>query len=417
MKQRGVGANSALAFAGDAATKLAGIAALAVAARQLSTGQFALLGASLAAVTILTAVFDGGLSTLIARDGSADTAARHGLLRSGLIVRAPLLALALGCALPAGALLGQAASALLVVAVSSAGALCLVVLAVFRAAQDLSVEAVQKSLSSLLLLAGVLVAAAVHPSAATILLAYGLAQAVALAVVVGRTRLAGRVRRAPSLRSTVRAAAPFALMTVATLVYYRSGTLLLAALRPAADTAAFTIASTISFGLLVLPNAITTGLLPNLSAARTASERTRTARRGLAWTVALCAGVTIAVAVTAGPVLHGFFGGRYDGAVAPLRLLLLANLPIAVSGVLGTVLVAARRVRPIVVQVAVAVAVNLLANAMLIPAFGATGAAAATLVTEVGAVAILALALRRELPELLLPAPTEGETPLTTIEA
>ena len=43
-------------------------------------------------------------------------------------------------------------------------------------------------------------------------------------------------------------------------------TLLIGATRPARDTAAYTLAATIGFGLLAVPNAVTTALLPRLAA-------------------------------------------------------------------------------------------------------------------------------------------------------
>jgi O-antigen/teichoic acid export membrane protein len=413
MKPRGVAANSALALAGDAASKAGGIVAVALAARWLTTGQFALLGASLAAMTILTATLDGGLSVLIVRDGAADAPARFGTLRAGLAARLPVLALAFVAAAAFGAARGLLAPALLVVAASAVGAFTLAVLAVFRAAQDLSVEALQKLLSGLLLLAMIGAALVVRPSAATVLAAFLAAQALALPFALGRAR---RLRTAPVRRAaidTLRATAPFALMTIATLVYYRAGTLLLAGFRPAADTAAFTIASNLAIGLLALPNAITTGLLPKLSATRSHADRLHAARRALGWTVGLCLGLTLATGLAAPSALTLVFGHRYHGATAPLFVLLAADLLIAVSGVLGTMLVASRRVRPLVIQVVVSLMFNLAAGVLLIPRFGAIGAAVATLVTEVAAVTILLVAMRGELAELITGARLE---PLETDE-
>lgn len=408
MKRRSIAANSGLALAGDVAAKASGIVAVALAARWLTTDQFALLGASLAAVTILTALLDGGLSILIVRDGAADSATRMGTLRAGLVVRIPALALLLVAAAAFGAARGVLAPALLVTAAAAVGASTLVSLAVFRAAQDLSVEALQKLLSGLLLPALICVAVAVHPTAATVLAAVVLSQAVALTVSVRRLRRFGAAPAGRAVTRTLRATAPFALMTIATLVYYRAGTLLLAGLRPASDTAAFTVASNVALGLLVLPNAITTGLLPNLSAARTHAERVDTARRALGWTLALSLAVALAAALIAPFALTLVFGDRYHRAAAPLFVLLAADVLIGVSGVLGVLLTAAKRIRPLVVQVGTCLAVNLVVGVVLVPRFGAMGAALATLVTEVVAVAVLLVAVRAELPQLARPRSRRG---------
>jgi O-antigen/teichoic acid export membrane protein len=420
VRPRSIAANSALALVGDAASKTSGIVAIALAARWLTTGQFALLGASLAAATILMAALDGGLSTLIVRDGAAESAVRFATLRAGLLARLPLLALAFVAAAAFGSARGLLAPALLVVAASAAGAIALTLLAVFRAAQDLSVEAVQKLLAGLLLPAMIVAAVVVRPSAATVLAAFVAAQTLVLPFALGRVRRLRSETARRAVAETLRATAPFALMTVATLVYYRAGTLLLAGLRPAADTAAFTIASNVAIGLLALPNAITTGLLPNLSAAKSQGERLRTARRALAWTGGLCLALLLGTGLAAPFMLTFVFGHRYHGAVTPLLVLLAADLLIALSGVLGTVLVAARRMRPIVIQVGASLAVNLAAGALLIPGFGAIGAAVATLLTELVAVAILLVAMRADLTELITgvrPEPLEDDGHLGAAQA
>jgi O-antigen/teichoic acid export membrane protein len=401
VKRRSIATNSVLALSGDVAAKASGIVAVALAARWLTTEQFAVLGASLAVVTILTAVFDGGLSVLIVRDGAADSSSLLGTLRAGLVARLPVLALAFVGATAVGVARGELAPAILVAAASAVGALTLVALAVFRAAQDLSVEAGQKLLFGLLLPALTFAAVAVRPSAATVLAALVLAQTVALSVSLRGLRRFGNAPSARAVSDTLRATAPFALMTIATLVYYRSGILLLAGSRPAADTAAFTIASNVAIGLLALPNAITTGLLPNLSAARSQAERLGTARRALGWTVALCLVLTLGAALIAPYLLTLVFGARYQAAVAPLLVLLVADVLIGVSGILGVLLMAAKRVRPLVIQVGACLVVNLAAGALLIPRFGAMGAALATLITEVIAVTVLLIAVRRDLRQLI----------------
>jgi O-antigen/teichoic acid export membrane protein len=74
---------------------------------------------------------------------------------------------------------------------------------------------------------------------------------------------------------------------------------------------------------------------------------------------------------------------------------------VGVSGVLGTVLLAQRRTALLAAQVAVSLAVNLALGALLVPRFGAEGAAWATLATESAALVMLAPAAARALPGLV----------------
>ena len=131
--------------------------------------------------------------------------------------------------------------------------------------QDLRPEAVQR-LAAAALSVGVVAASRSSPLAQT-------PWCVGLAAV-GAATLFPLVRRAPDLidrgarvspGTALRLAAPIGLLALATIAYYRSGMLVLAALGDPADTAAFAVAAGIAFGLLAVPNAITTALLPRLA--------------------------------------------------------------------------------------------------------------------------------------------------------
>src|SRR5262249_51354745 len=76
------------------------------------------------------------------------------------------------------------------------------------------------------------------------------------------------------------------------------------------------------------------------------------------------------------------FGGAYTAAEAPLRIL-LASIPLAyVNALLAQSLVATGRERRYAAGAAVCASVNLGLNLLLIPTWGAAGAAWATIATE-----------------------------------
>jgi O-antigen/teichoic acid export membrane protein len=179
----------------------------------------------------------------------------------------------------------------------------------------------------------------------------------------------------------------------------------LAVLSTPAETAAYTVASAVGFGLLLLPNAITTGLLPHLSAAEEGKSAVST-RRALRWSLALSAPIAAAFALGGYVLLGPVFGAEYADAAAPLAILCGAVVVIAYNGVLGTALLAAGHVAAIVLQVLCSLGVNLLALLVLAPTFGAVGAATATLLCEIVAAAMLTVASARRLPGgVLVPRP------------
>jgi O-antigen/teichoic acid export membrane protein len=187
-------------------------------------------------------------------------------------------------------------------------------------------------------------------------------------------------------------------MALATLAYYRSGTIVLSLLSSSAQTARFAAASTVAWGLLSVGNAVTTGLLPRLAAARDDSDRAAVTRRALIWMSAMALALGGLVALAARPLLTLMFGARYGSGAGVLVLLAGATVLIAPAGVLGTALIAAGRVRPVALQVVVSLLVNLLVLAALVPRLGADGAAVATLICELAGLALLARAAWRSLP-------------------
>ena len=76
---------------------------MVLSARLLSTSEYARLGVAAAAVGILTAVLDAGVSVMVVRDGARSPADRGGLLMAGVRGRLPLLGIALVGAVAVGA--------------------------------------------------------------------------------------------------------------------------------------------------------------------------------------------------------------------------------------------------------------------------------------------------------------------------
>ena len=400
--------NARLALVGDVAVKAAQLGALVLAARLLPTGELATLGVCLTLATVLTAALDAGVSTVLVRECAPDPRRGWASLEAAVRVRLPLAAAAVAACAGGGALLDDRLDALLLACLALIGAAGLTLCAVFRAAQLLEPEAEQKLLAAPITLAAVAALALHRPTAAAVLLGLALGQALTLPMLAVRAR---RYTGAAAVGRILRTAAPLGALGVATLLYYRVPTLILAATRPAVDTASYTLASTVAFGLLMVPNAITTALLPRVSA----DDDLDVARRALVRTLQLWAALAVVVAAGAEIAVPAVFGDRYADATGPLFVLLLAGFPIGISGVIGTVLVARRGVRRLVAQVAATLVVNVALGLWLIPRFGAGGAAADTLFTELVAVGVLARSVPGLLPIRISVSPVVALSAVTAL--
>jgi O-antigen/teichoic acid export membrane protein len=402
---RGLFANSAFALVGDLAAKSATALVMVAAARGLPVAQLALLAFGLASASVLASALDLGGQMLMTRDGVGGGEQRAALARALIIGRLPAVVVCLLVAAGLGMSTGKTALALLIVlyAVLAAGQMLLT--GILRSAQDLLPEATLKLLGGALTLAACAGCVAVSADADGFIAALSLALALTIAAG-GRAALRVLVRgaRLPA-RAALRASAPLGLMTLATLVYYRSGTLGLTILSTPGQTARFATASTVGFALLMVPNAITTGLLPKLSATPP-SGHPALMRRAVSCAVIACVSIAVVIAVAARPLLVGLFGARYGNAAPALRVLAASTALIGPTGVLGTLLIARRRLRPISLQVGASLIGNIFATLVLVPRCGAVGAALATLTCEVVAMLITARACARIVPGLFALAPT-----------
>lgn len=410
MRERSLATNSGLAFAGDLASKAGLLLVMVIGARTLSAAELAVVGTALAAAGILAVCLDTGAGVAITRDGAREEAARSGLLVALVAARLPAAVLVVVAATAVGFVLDQPTAWIAAALLAVLGALTVSLIGYFRAGRDMRPEAVQKIVFAALALGFTGAGVALSPAADAVLLALVGASALSLVSFPLVARLTVRGHHRVGRKAALRTALPLGLMAIATVVYYRSGTLGLAVLSTPAETAAFTVASAVGFGLLMLPNAITTGLLPHLSAA-TGSGSPASIRRALRWSLALSTPIAAAVALGGYVLLGPVFGAEYADAALPLAILCAAVVVIAYNGVLGTALLAAGHVGVIVLQVACSLAVNLVALVALAPVFGSPGAATATLLCELVAGAMLTVASARRLPGLkFVPRPAVPTT-------
>lgn len=402
MKVRSLRANSALALVGDGASKASALLVVVISARLLDVNEFAALATGLAVAGVLTAALDLGTGTLLSRDGAVSKSARGALFAGSLRDRLPICGVVLLLAPVAGLLLGRALEAVSVAVLALSGALSLSVLGLFRACQDIRPEALQKLASGTLAVVASTVVCLVAPRADAVLLAIAIVMLVTLAPLLRLAPSVAELGTDLTWLAALRRAAPIGLLALATIAYYRSGTIALAALSNAEATAVYGVASGIAFGLLMVPNAITTALLPRLSSERRPDEFVACARRVLVWTSVIAVCIAAACAALAPVILPVALGPEYRAAATPFALLCLGIPLIAASGVIGTALLVVGRLQALGTQVAVSLTVNLLVLVLLVPSAGAVGAALATLACEAVGFVVLVSAARAGLPGLVL---------------
>jgi O-antigen/teichoic acid export membrane protein len=224
--------------------------------------------------------------------------------------------------------------------------------------------------------------------------------------------LAGRVTdvRFDGTRALIfdllRLAWPIGLAGVFVTAYYRIDAVLLFHYRGATASAYYSAAYRVIDVLQILPMTVSGVLLPLLASA----EREGVGHPRLKQIFQLATGLLLSVAlpvaacgaILAPGIVRLIYGHRYDSSIYLLQVLLPAFIPICLGYVLTGQLILHQLLRPYIVITFVGAVVNVAANVLAIPRYGAPAAAWATLGTEVLVMACIAAVVRRRL-DLSLP--------------
>jgi len=229
------------------------------------------------------------------------------------------------------------------------------------------------------------------PRAQSYLLAYAVAYGVAALVtlIMGR-RVAGPPQGPVEVKhlwqEVLKPALPFALMNLFTIVYFRSGTLLLSYLTGRDDLVGhYNAGYRLVESYMLFPTLITGPLYPVL--ARRHGEGAALSPLLLA---AVRAVLLFSLVITLPLTLFHrdftalFFGRGYGGAAASVGIVVLAMIPVGMNFVFGSLVAASGRQPRGNIFIFIVTALNVLLNLAAIPRFGAAGAAAVTVLTELG---------------------------------
>lgn len=183
----------------------------------------------------------------------------------------------------------------------------------------------------------------------------------------------------PGMR--LRDAIPFMWLGGLYLLVSRTDLLMLGALRGAEEAGTYAVAMRAAEMILLVGIAANTTAAPRFSRLHDAGDQrgierllTSMGRRVLVLTVPLA----LVLVLFAEDLLSWLYGAPYAAGAMPLRILGLAQLFVVAGGSIGTLLNMTGNERSHMHAVVLALVVNVVLNLLLIPRFGASGAAAAT---------------------------------------
>jgi O-antigen/teichoic acid export membrane protein len=376
----------AITVAGNLAGKLIGIIPIAVLTRELSVEGMGVFSFGVGFAVFVGTLSDLGVDQVAVRELARRPDERERVLGGAIVGKGVAVAISLTGALAVSFLYEprlQAAAllAVLTVVTSVPTTLALALTADVRLAGQTAVAVGGALLNAVALLVALLA---------------GGGPLVLLAVQTGAQLVAGTAltvvaRRGTGLRieldlgearALLRDALPLAATTAAVVVYARIDQLLLAALDDETELAHYGVAVRVVDTFNVLPVAVARVMLPALSHLREVStdRGNRLARRGFRYLAAAILPIAALGTAAAGPLLTTAFGADYGDSGALVAILLWAHWAAFVWLVAQPVLIADRRIGVLAVLAIAGALVNVVLNLVLIPPYGARGAAWASLV-------------------------------------
>jgi O-antigen/teichoic acid export membrane protein len=199
------------------------------------------------------------------------------------------------------------------------------------------------------------------------------------------------------VRRLTKASLPVGFFMILGIVHFRIDTVLLSILKPLADVGVYSVAYRFIEQVLYVPSFFVAAVFPIIASYHATGDALLKLAidKSFAFLVILGFPVTAALFVLAPDVVNLVAGSEFDDAVTPLRILVLSSIFFFTNALFSSLLVIYDLERQLAVLAAVVVTGNIALNLVLIPAYSYTGAAVATVVTEVcGGIALMVWATR-----------------------
>ncbi len=193
---------------------------------------------------------------------------------------------------------------------------------------------------------------------------------------------------------------PIGLLLVLNVIYFRIDTLMIAVLRSSEEVGLYALAYKIVENTLFFPAMLGGLMLPHISSALRAKNRTRVrllVEQALLASFSLALPTVALLVVFAGDITIFISGSNFAPSGPILSVLAFACGIMFIGNILGFVLIALNRQRALMKLYAALIVGNIAGNLLLIPHFGAFGAAWATVVTEGVATAFAAFLVHKNI--------------------
>lgn len=391
-------------LAAEVMGRLLQFAFIYAAQRVLGPANYGIVTFGLAVGLVLAPVTDLGMQLIVTREIARDERTAPRLAGAGLTLKLILALCAVGVLLPvsllrpADAILATFLLGLAVIAASFAEYFGYM----FRGLQRVELDAALTLLLRLLVFAFGFTALLLRVTVNSVAMAYWLGGT--LAAVLGYLWLRRRFftpllkAKRSEMLALLRQALPLGGAILFSIAYTRTSIFLLDALKTTTAVGEYGVALRLTEPLAMIPAATMAAVFPALTyvLAHQGYAATRVLRlKTIGWLAFAGSSIALAGWLLGPLVIHFLYGDQYAGSTPVVQILALATLPTFINYALTHFLVAARQQRLNLIFNIGIFFVNLALCLWLIPRFGPSGAALATVLCEVLLLALCGFALSR----------------------
>ncbi len=393
IKKQTILSNITWLVAGNIIVKPLWFVLILLTARILGAAGFGEFMLAISFVSVASVIFEGGVDTLTVRELSTRTGEYRSFLSHSLSAKLFSGVLSIIFAVSAALMLKMQREIVILVSLASfyslANSFLLHFRSVFRAFEVLKYEAVSMVLEKgavIILCGGILLARqGVEEYMAAYVVAYTIASIVTFSLLLRKIGVPRFKLSASYLWTEIlKPALPFAVLNLFTIIYFRSGTLMLEAITGREELVGYYNAGyKLVESFMLVPTIIVAPIYPVISRMRDNKEQVRhvisEAARVLLFLSVL---ISSSILIFRNSITLLFFGSGYAPAITSVGLLALTMIPISINFAAGSLVAALDRQRTSNIFVLLVTLLNIALNYFLIKSMGVEGAAIITVLTE-----------------------------------
>lgn len=383
-----------------------GVLLVIYAARQLGTDGFGTYSYILSIYSIFYIITDFGLGSIITRDVAQDSSREAQYFGNTLIIRMLLGLLAAATLLMTIWLLQQPAAMIRLTAIVAVALLvnsnvdtCA---AIFNAHQRMEIPSTLNVVATTLRIAASLGALAVGAGVEVLIWIHSIIALIHF--LMSYTALRYFVKPSyklnkPFCQILLKQAFPIALAQFFSIIYFRVDTVMLGSLKDQTEVGIYNAAYRLLEFTLIFPAYYGGAIFPVIAASYKNNQQRFLLiyRRSIKYMWIMSLPMALGVMALAPKLILTIFGPNYQASIPILSVVMWSLLVIAINGVSMPYLIAMGKQRVITILALVMMLFNIALNYLVIPSYGALGAAWVTLVSEIINISLFVMVLVKPL--------------------